>query len=458
MEISVGRGWVQIQATEKDRDEALFDTEEIFKLHQSVCAKIRQGAKALLFVGTSKSNVAMHSIADKLSIPVLMPLSTKYSQTHSEFTVSLQPSLIRPIIDVIQKNGWKQVFYLFDSDEGLLRLQSLFQELGERHLANDVIIRSRRITNISDSYELLRSVDRQELNCSNLEPCRCTRPIILDLSTIAAFNETRKQIIDVGMNREHYHYLLANLGADELDLSSFKYGGMNVTGFSIKDPPFEENFQQSDCYSYKGLCPVSHKSALVMDTLEFLSYAVNKTGTYNNPSMFTPNSNGCDVSEQHRNFGRKFLNAIKETKVQGSSNIGTGTLALDSYGNRKDYVLNVKFFTFNFSKLEKVGIWQETGLSIKLHYCKPSKEPVASHNRTWIITTIVVKLPKTTHLIRDEKHIVYLTCGSRIFPRSGKGKMLFAGKGWEWGRWSLGLFLVTMLYRVCECNVSLNGV
>lgn len=85
----------------------------------SVCAKIGQGAKALVFVGTSKSTVAMHSIADKLSIPVLMPLSTKYSQTHSEFTVSLQPSLNRPIIDVIQKNDWKQVFYLFDSDEGI---------------------------------------------------------------------------------------------------------------------------------------------------------------------------------------------------------------------------------------------------------------------------------------------------------------------------------------------------
>lgn len=35
METSVGRGWVQIQVIEKDRDEALFDTEEIFKLHQS---------------------------------------------------------------------------------------------------------------------------------------------------------------------------------------------------------------------------------------------------------------------------------------------------------------------------------------------------------------------------------------------------------------------------------------
>lgn len=46
-------------------------------------------------------------------------------------------------------------------------------------------------------------------------------------------------------------------GADELDLSSFKYGGMNVTGFSIMDPTYEENIQQSDCYSYEGLCPIN---------------------------------------------------------------------------------------------------------------------------------------------------------------------------------------------------------
>lgn len=89
--------------------------------------------------------------------------------------------------------------------QGLLRLQSLFQELGERHLANDVIIRSRRIINISDSYELLRSVDRQELNCSSLYRCPCTRPIILDLSTVAAFNETRKQVL------EHHQIAMLNL-------------------------------------------------------------------------------------------------------------------------------------------------------------------------------------------------------------------------------------------------------
>ena len=80
--------------------------------------------------------------------------------------------------------------------QGLLRLQSLFRELGERHMRNDVIIRSHRITNLFDSYELLRSVDRQELNCSSLYPCPCPRPIILDLSTVAAFNETRKQVIE----------------------------------------------------------------------------------------------------------------------------------------------------------------------------------------------------------------------------------------------------------------------
>lgn len=69
-----------------------------------------------------------------------------------------------------------------------------------------------------------------------------------------------------------------------------------------------------------------------------------------------------------------------------------------------------------------MGIWQETGLSIKLDYCNPSKEPVINNNtRTWIITTIVVKLLKT-HVISDEKQ-EYLLGGGRGF----KGKMF--GKG-----------------------------
>lgn len=110
-------------------------------------------------------------------------------------------------IEILQyKRRFQQVIQKYDhfihhfawhiSLQGLLRLQSLFRELGERHMRNDVIIRSHRITNLFDSYELLRSVDRQELNCSSLYPCPCPRPIILDLSTVAAFNETRKQVIE----------------------------------------------------------------------------------------------------------------------------------------------------------------------------------------------------------------------------------------------------------------------
>lgn len=98
------------------------------------------------------------------------------------------------------------------------------------------------------------------------------------------------------------------------------------------------------------------------------------------------------------------------------------------------------------------------GFSIKLYYCKLFKELVVSYNRMWIIIIIVVKLLKIIYLIRDEKYIVYFMCGLRIFLWLGKGKMLFVGEGWEWGCWFLGLCLVIMLYWVCECSVSLNGV
>lgn len=48
METSVGRGWVQIQALEKNRDEALFDTEKIFKLHENGIQK-----KSYLYIAIS---------------------------------------------------------------------------------------------------------------------------------------------------------------------------------------------------------------------------------------------------------------------------------------------------------------------------------------------------------------------------------------------------------------------
>ncbi|XP_061189245.1 glutamate receptor 2-like [Saccostrea echinata] len=387
MGASTDRTWVQIQALEGT--DYIFDTEDIVKLHKEVCKKVAEGAQALVFVGTAKSAAEMNSIAERISVPVLMPLSTKNQKTPSDFVVSLKPSLNKPIIEVIKKNGWNRVFYLFDSEEGLLRLQSFLEDIAEIQFVNEVIIESRRITNISDSYELLRTVDRQYLNCSSLYPCPCPRPIILDLSTQAAFNQTRKQIIDVGMNREQYHYILANLGADELDLSSFKYGGMNVTGFSIKDPTYEKNIQQSDCYSFSGLCPINHKHSLIMDTLEFLSRAVNSPGFTLNNHQSLPSSNSCDVSGLQKTYGRIFLRIIKGTKVKSPISTGTGTLALDAQGKRKDYMLEVKFFTFNSSKFEKVGIWQESGLSTKLDYCNPSKDPITRDNQTWIITTIV---------------------------------------------------------------------
>lgn len=90
-----------------------------------------------------------------------------------------------------------------------------------------------------------------------------------------------------------------------------------------------------------------------------------------------------------------------------------------------------------------MGIWQETGLSIKLDYCNPSKEPVINNNtRTWIITTIVVKLLKT-HIISEEKHIVYLIWGSRIFTRWGKGVQ---GENVVWKRVKKGVLVLMPIF------------
>lgn len=57
---------------------------------------------------------------------------------------------------------------------------------------------------------------------------------------------------------------------------------------------------------------------------------------------------------------------------------------------------------------------------------------------------------------RWEVYSVFYVWIKNIFM-VGEGEIVFVGEGWEWGCWFLGLFLVIMLYWVCECSVSLNG-
>ena len=67
---------------------------------------------------------------------------------------------------------------------------------------------------------------------------------------------------------------------------------------------------------------LQHKLTLVMDTLEFLSRAVNSRPKFSQDMTMYPapsTSGSCEVSDLHRSFGREFLEIIKNVSFHLNS-------------------------------------------------------------------------------------------------------------------------------------------
>ena len=85
----------------------------------TVCDLIQQNTIAL--IGSSKSDTyaLMESYSRALKLPFLVPTMTRESVgPRSHYIVSMCPSFIDAVIDIIQHFQWNKIFYLFDTDDG----------------------------------------------------------------------------------------------------------------------------------------------------------------------------------------------------------------------------------------------------------------------------------------------------------------------------------------------------
>ncbi|KAK3594266.1 hypothetical protein CHS0354_023656, partial [Potamilus streckersoni] len=199
---------------------------ESFRLRQAMCSLMEEMPFAMFGLSRSLSYSIIQSYSQALNMPFITPFLTRGTQQETyNYEICLYPSFVEPVIDFIKYFQWKRVFYLFDSDDALWRLQRIYKAFNDsrpQFLADAI-----RIPDINNSRDVLRKLDRNY----NFP----TKKIIVDLSSIEAYDAFLSQIIDVGMNRDGYHYVLGTLAMLDLkDLwSSFSHGGVNITGFQL---------------------------------------------------------------------------------------------------------------------------------------------------------------------------------------------------------------------------------
>ncbi|VEN59732.1 unnamed protein product [Callosobruchus maculatus] len=383
----------------------VINTADAFKLSRLICNQFSRGVYSMLGAVSPDSFDTLHSYSNTFQMPFVTPWFPEKvlapSSGFMDYAISMRPEYHKAIIDTVKYYGWKRIIYFYDSNDGLLRLQQIYQGLtpGTESFQVSTV---RRIGNVSEALSFLRGIEEQS-RWSN-------KYVVLD-----CLAETAKEIVvghvrDMALGRRNYHYLLSGLVMDDKwESEVVEYGAINITGFRIVDSSksnvkeFLEGWKRLDPSTSPGggKDSISAQAALMYDAVFVLVEAFNKLlrkktdlfrsnmrrGLSNNGTstkVLDCNVNGGWVTPWEH--GDKISRFLRKVEIEGL----TGEVRFSEEGRRQNYTLHVVEMTVN-SAMVKVAEWSdETGFNpVAAKYTRVKANIHIERNKTYIVTTIV---------------------------------------------------------------------
>ncbi|CAF0851429.1 unnamed protein product [Adineta ricciae] len=275
--------------------------------------------------------------------PDMNPLNKIY---HLAMKIDLLPALSA----FIKRYSVTKLFYIIEGEEAFSRFQAMMVAQARDKSYDILDIQVRRLTDTSNpnhTRNLLQSVEIKDRGSKE------ERYIVLDLNYIKSYINLLTQIRHHGMTTPHYHYILMSLEADRIDMSFFRYGGVNVTYFLPKssnrmDPSINPATQ--DRFSL----PSFEKKALA-DSLSLYMRALMMLDEDTRTKIIQPDSNdenydhlkincrAADKHYQHEDFSEKLATIMRSLSFEGY----TGQITFNERGERVNYTLHVYQVTMN---------------------------------------------------------------------------------------------------------------
>uniref|UniRef100_A0A0C9QXE8 Glu-RI_0 protein n=1 Tax=Fopius arisanus TaxID=64838 RepID=A0A0C9QXE8_9HYME len=384
----------------------VINTADAFKLSRLICRQFSRGVFSMLGAVSPDSFDTLHSYSNTFQMPFVTPWFPEKVLTPSsgflDFAISMRPDYHRAIIDTVRHYGWKKIIYLYDSHDGLLRLQQIYQGLrpGNESFQVDTV---KRIQNTSEALDFLRTLE--ELNRWS------SKYVVLDCPTDMAKDIVVSHVRDIALGKRTYHYLLSGLIMDERwESEVIEYGAINITGFRLIDisrrpvKDFLENWRRLDTVNFPGAGrdSISAQAALMYDAVLMLVEAFNKflkkkTDRSNPkrpgvPSGVQPSNVSSPLDCNPRDdlvtpweYGDKISKFLRKADFEGL----TGPIRFNNDSRRHNYTLHVVEMTVN-SAMVKVAEWtDEAGFQpITAKYVRlPTQE--IEKNKTYIVTTML---------------------------------------------------------------------
>ncbi|XP_068623671.1 glutamate receptor 1-like [Battus philenor] len=397
----------------------VINTADAFKLSRLICNQFARGVFAMLGAVTPESFDTLHSYTNTFQMPFVTPWFPEKvippSSGLIDHAVSMRPDYHKAIVDTILYYGWKEIIYMYDSHDGLLRLQQLYQTMQPGRTTFRISL-VKRINNASDAMEFLLALEQYD-RWSN-------KRIVLDCNARNAKNILVEHVRRVQLGRRTYHYMLSGLVMDDhWENEVTEYGAVNITGFRIVDHSrkivrdFMDGLRRMDP-RFKGT--ISAQTALMYDGVQVLMDALGRL-MRKKPDAFrsalrraaaqanTTKVIDCNpgkswvVPFEH---GDKISRLIKKTDIEGL----TGNISFNEEGHRYNFTLQVVEMTVE-SAMIQVATWTDKqGLTlVSPKYIQLHSPSSLDPNKTYIVSTVIqepymtLKLDTKTHGRREEE-------------------------------------------------------
>ncbi|XP_050983409.1 glutamate receptor 1a isoform X2 [Labeo rohita] len=347
-----------------------------FSMTYAFCSQFSKGVYAIIGVYDRKTVNMLMSFCGALHVCFVTPSFPM--ENSNQFVIQLRPELQDALVGVIEHYRWSKFVYMYSSDSGLSVLQKVLDTAAEHNW----LVTSVNVETMTEAsfLKVFQDLDKKKEG-----------QIIIDCE-LERLTSILKKIIELGKNVKSYHYILANLGFLDIDLTEFKKGEANVTGFQLvnyADPNVSRIVQQwMDFDNKDAKVPkrgLKYTGALTYDGVKVMSTAFQNLRRQRIDISRRGNAGEC-LANPPAPWGQgiDIQRALQQVRIEGL----TGHIQFNEKGRRTNYTVSVMELRPTGPK--KVGYWNEDEKFVSTAaYMPGSNDTYGLQNRTYIVTTIL---------------------------------------------------------------------
>ncbi|KAM9332794.1 LOW QUALITY PROTEIN: glutamate receptor 1-like [Pholidichthys leucotaenia] len=353
------------------------DTGSSFAMTYAFCSQFSKGVYAIMGLYDRRTVNMLMSFCGSLHVCFVTPSFPV--QTNNQFVLQLRPQLQEPLMALLDHFCWTKFVYMYSSDSGLAVLQRILDTAAEHNWQ----VTSVNLDTLTEGafIKLLADLDyKREFQ------------IIIDCE-LERLNSILNLIAVQRRNMKNYHYILANLGFMDLNITEFQKLGPNVTGFQLvnrSDPAVQKINQNWLDFDSKDLKlarrRLKYTGALTYDGVGVMATAFQNLRRQRIDISRRGNAGEC-LANPPAPWGQgiDIQRALQQVHLEGL----TGHVQFDERGHRTNYTLTV----MELSHLgpRKIGFWNEKKGYVNTAIYKPAvlEEFYGLMNRTYVVTTIL---------------------------------------------------------------------